>query len=276
MKDKACPSEADLISFVDSALTPERLKFIATHVERCRSCEGTVKTLASLIEAVAEPLESDVLDIKAHVESVMNRLDEPVVEKRGSFNWVWVGAMATAAAVGLAVFSVRSFSDDGPGQFTARGGTSAHSLARDVGVTLFAKDASVHPLTTGDRITPETRISAAVRNVGKERAFLLLFAIDSHKVIHWIAPEYTVVGSDPASFAIEPSKDERLLPSAVTFDDLNPGSLRILTLLTAQPIHVSSIETLAPEHLTEHTLQKRFPEANLRMMTVEVVRSERP
>jgi hypothetical protein len=111
-----------------------------------------------------------------------------------------------------------------------------------------------------------------VRNLGQGPAYALLFAIDSRQVVHWIAPEFKEPGSDPEALHIVPLRDERLLSTQVVFDDLAPGPLRIVTLVSSEPSHVSQVEALSPSELGSATLSQRFPHAEAREVTVTVTR----
>jgi hypothetical protein len=80
-----------------------------------------------------------------------------------------------------------------------------------------------------------------------------------------------VAGTDPRSTAIEPTLDARPLPTAAVFDDLVPGPLRIIAVVTREPRRVSEIETLPAQELTLERLKRRFAHGDVRETTVLVV-----
>jgi hypothetical protein len=275
MTDKRCPGEDELLSFADADLPPEQLRRIEQHLELCSACAKQVMALHALIADVAAPVASEPLDISEHVTAVMRRLDTPLESQRRRRWLPWGGALAMAAAVALAIgFSGRD--QTSPGELTARGGPATASLSRDVGLQLYAQEQSLRPLEVGDRIRPSTALTAGLRNLGGERAHLLLFAVDARHVVHWIAPEFSAPGSDPEAAPVTPSKTEQLLPTATAFEDLAPGPLRVVAVISKHPTRVSQVESLSAAELDADGLMKRFPRAEIRQYSLVVVPAAEP
>lgn len=275
MSYKACPSEEDLLSFADASLSPEQLERVEQHLLRCASCAEQVATLRSLIAGIAAPLVPDAgpFHAQAHVSAVMQRLDAPLPMPTRPSRMLLGSALAglgAVAAAALLVVQLTGQPELQEGQFTARGNSSEASLSRDIGVQLYAREDGLRALGPGSRIRAHAPMTAGLRNLSKERAYLLLFAIDARQTVHWIAPQFLDPSSDPSAAAILPSQEERLLPSSVVFDDLAQGTLRIVMLITAQPTRVSQIETLSAEELSGERLMARFPQAEIRQATLEV------
>lgn len=224
--------------------------------------------------AAALPFEQP-LDVEPHVAGVMLRLDTPLAVRRGARLLAWCGGLAAAAAVLLLFSQLHAGGAGGTGvhtdaEFAARGGPTLPLLSRDVGVQLYAEQPALVALGSGSRITTKTALTAGLRNVAGEPAYLLLFAVDAERAVHWLAPEYTSAGSNPEAFPIAPAGTERLLPSSVVFDDLARGSLRVLALISKTPLHVSDIEALSPRELGAEALRKRFPHAQVRAVSLDV------
>ena len=276
MSYKSCASQEDLLSFVDAALAPEQLARVEQHLVRCPSCAQQVATLREVIASIAAPLvsrEGQAFDPKLHSLAIMERLDATLAARTRPNKLPWGGVLAglgTAAAAALLVFQLTATPELQEGSFAARGGSSESSLARDVGVQLYLKTDSLRPLGPGQRIRAHAALTAGVRNLAHEPAYLLLFAIDARDTVHWIAPQFLDPNTDQRAATIRPSVQEQLLPSSVVFDDLAHGTLRIVTLITAQPMHVSQIEALRGEELTGERLMARFPKAEIRQATLEV------
>lgn len=292
-----CPNPAALLAFVDETLSPEQASRIAAHLPTCTACCDQVNTLRSLIADVAAPLEeAEAFDVHAHVASVMERLDEAPAQTPRVLPRLWFGvgaALAAAAALALwmrdpeqivpniaiatgpAPSSVAALSPGIPvhtGEWAARGGASRASLARDVGVQLYVDAPPLTALESGKRITAGARLTAGLRNVSSTNAYLLLFAVDAQGELHWVAPLFTVAGSDPQSTPIPPGPKERLLGSAVVFEDLPPGALTVVTLLSTAPERVSRIESLAASERTPERLKAHFPEAHVQALSLTVTR----
>jgi len=268
VSDKNWPSEADLVRFVDQDLSPEQLERIEDHVKHCSACAKEVRTLRTLLADLAAHVPGPPLDVPAHVAGVMSRLDTPLPADRPSRRGYFAGALAVAAAALLVVaLGRRGESDAG---LTARGTRPLPSLAREVGVELYAQQRTLSPLPPGSRVGPRTPLTAAVRNAGSAPVYLLLFAIDAGNAVHWIAPEYTVAGTDPRSTSFWPSTAPRPLPTAAVFDDLVPGPLRVVAIVTREPRRVSEIETLPAAELALERLKRRFADADVRQFALFV------
>jgi len=266
MSDKRCPAASELASFVDAALPPEQLQRIEKHLELCSSCARQVIALTELVEDVSAPLpDAAPLDVGAHVSSVMARLDEPVAGAKTSRLWAFGGGVAMAAAALLLWLPRHDASTaTAEGELTARGAAASDTLTRNVGVRLYALARDPVPLGPGDAITTQTRLTAGLRNLGQLPVHLLLFAIDSRNAVHWIAPEYESAGTDPAALSISPAPAERLLPSAAVFDDLAPGPVRVVAVLSRTPLHVSDVESLPGVELVPEALKRRFGSGDVR------------
>lgn len=280
---QACPDEDELLSFADADLPPERLERIETHLQRCAFCEKAVAELRELIEAVAAPVEPRArFDVPEHVGLVMKRLDTPQPAAR-SLTWMGLGGgLAAAAAIVLAVTihggqrgpalapGAEGHAEAPRGEFVARGGPGLASLSRDIGVQLYGVSPAPYALSSGSRIRAGVGLTAGLRNLGKERTYLLLFAVDAKQVVHWIAPEYTQPETNPVAVSIAPSRNESLLPTTAVFDDLAPGRLRVIAVITREPTQVSDVEKLGPTELNADGLLKRFPRAEIRQFLLEV------
>jgi hypothetical protein len=277
-----CPGEDELLSFADADLPPEQLERIQRHLERCRACDEAVARLRELIDAVAAPLPGAPLDLAEHVGQVMKRLDAPQHARRPIAWSRWGGGLAVAAAVALGVAlrggesgvtpvpGAESDAEPPRGELVARGGPGRASLSRDIGVQLYGLSPGPYALASGSRIPAGLGLTAGLRNVGKEPTYLLLFGVDAKQVVHWIAPEYTLPGSDPIATTVAPAPTESLLPTTAIFDDLAPGTLRVIAVITREPTHVSDVEKLAPSELNADGLLRRFPRAEIRQFLLEV------
>ncbi|HKY38242.1 MAG TPA: zf-HC2 domain-containing protein [Polyangiaceae bacterium] len=275
MNDKRCPSEDELLAFADADLPPEQLRRIEQHLELCSSCAKHVMALHALIADVAAPVPGAPLDVSEHLAGVMRRLDAPLESQR-RLRWLpWGGAFVAAAAVALAV-GLSGTEGPSPDQLTPRGGPAMASLSRDVGLQLYAQEQRLRPLEVGDRIRPSTALTAGLRNLGGERAHLLLFAVDARHVVHWIAPEFSAVGSDPEAASVAPSTTEHLLPTAAAFEDLALGPLRVVAVISKHPTRVSQVESLTEAELDAEGLMKRFPRAEIRQYSLVVVPAAAP
>lgn len=271
MNDRRCPTEIELFRFVDADLSPEQLEQLEKHLRSCSGCAKQVAALRALVADVAAPLDAAPIDVAEHVSGVMARLDEPASPRRRPHVAWWAGLLTTAAAMTLFVVLRSEDPDLAQGQFAARGERSEASLSRDVGVQLYAHDRErALPLGTGHRLRADAALTAGLRNLGREPAYLLLFAIDARGAVHWIAPEFSTPDTDPEAVSITPSSSERLLPTAAVFDDLATGPLEVVAVVARRPLRVSDIESLSPDVLREQALKGRFPRTDVQRFSLEV------
>jgi hypothetical protein len=155
--------------------------------------------------------------------------------------------------------------------FQARGEASEATMARDVLVRPCTAKGSLVPLARGAVVDPDVPWTATFRNLGASPAFLLLFAVDSRHVVHWIAPRYARAGEDPAATPLPPSSKQEALGTTAVFDDVSPGMLRVVTVLSPSPTHVSNVEALEGVAWDEALLRRHLPDgADVRETVVEV------
>jgi hypothetical protein len=261
VSDKKWPTETDLLRFVDQDLSPEQLERLDDHVRSCSACAKEVAALRTLAGDIAVPAAGPPLDVAAHVAGVMSRLDTPLTAQRPSRHRLFAGVLAAALAA-AAAFALRKADDSS--ELAARGALGTPSLAREVGVELYAQGRALTALPSGSRLGARTAFTAGLRNSGTATVHLLLFAIDAQSTVHWIAPGYTTAGEDPTSYPIAPSLVERPLPTAATFDDLAPGPLRVVAIVTREARRVSEIEALPAVELAQERLARRFTDGDVR------------
>ncbi len=121
MNHKRCPTEEELLSFVDGELSPEQLRRLDDHVSSCAACRTQVDEWRELIGDIQAPLPpphgaashqtvaseiaaSDTAagQTAAHVAAVMARLDEPVSSAPNQrVLWGWISTVTAAAAAVL-------------------------------------------------------------------------------------------------------------------------------------------------------------------------------
>jgi len=272
---QACPTETELLHFADAGLAPEQLGRIESHLRGCTACTEVVKGLRRLTADLAAQPPGTPIDMRAHVAGIMTRIDAPAPERSNSQRRRWFVTLSIAAAAAVTVVAWRPLLRE-QGEFTARGARSQATFSRDVGVQVYVKRGDLEPLASGSRVARDAAFTAGLRNLAKTPAHLLLFAVDARREVHWIAPEYTQANTNPSAVVLGPSGEERLLPNAVVFDDLAEGTLRIVALIAGQPMQIADVERLTKDELNDAGIMKHFPRAELRQISVNVVRESKP
>jgi|HubBroStandDraft_1064217.scaffolds.fasta_scaffold17456_3 putative zinc finger protein len=261
-----CPTDEDLVRLVDGALSIEQTERLKAHVAQCSRCREREGALRALIEDVKAPVPTRV-DIHSHVLAVMARLDDrnrrpaaPEVRRM----WAYAGVTAVAACVLLSTAYLRRRPEPAADTWQARGGELRATLGRDVGVQSYAATGELRPLISGATIERKTPLTAGFRNLGQTPAFLLLFAVDAHQAVHWISPPYSRPEDNPASTRLQPTVNERMLNTTAVLEDVPPGALRIVAVITPSPAHVSDVETLDGSDLSAARLMVQLPGAEVR------------
>ena len=272
--NRSCPDEARLTRYVDRDLSPEEDRALSEHVQGCAWCRERVERLRALLDAL-RPASLSAEELGRHVSDVMARLDAAPAAaiSGGGSRAAWFALAAAAASIGLwfGVVQLRPHTT-----WQARGGQSAPTIARDVGVQAYAfEGGAARPLTPGAAISRSTALGAGFRNLGVADAYLLLFAVDARGVVHWIAPRYASADSDPEAVRLALTADETWLPDRVVFEDVAPGALRIVSVVTPALAHVSEIEALEAVGASSQAIMQRLQHAEVRELRV-IVKGEQP
>lgn len=267
-----CEKSDELSSLADGELTERRAASLREHLRGCAACQRAFQAQRDVIEALAAPAAA--VDATAAVARLMARLEAderravttpaPSARRRGAP--FLAGALATAAlAATIAIASLGGLSHraDEQGVFRARGGHDAPSLRRSVGVTLRPFGDGGLGALAGE-VDAETTYVATYRNLSPDQpAYLLAFAVDAAGEVHWLYPAYERAGQDPEALPLPYAPIERALPTSVRLDAPAPGPLRFITLIAAEPLRVSALESLTPADLGADALRRRWPGASI-------------
>jgi hypothetical protein len=255
-----CPTSDEWTRRVDGEVTANRADWLDRHASECAACRGAVESLRRLTGDIAAPLVD--APPPGSVERVMRNLDSAAPEPpRRRAAWWAAGGFAAAAAAAAIVFAVaaRGGADGDRGEFTARGGGAGdRRVGATAGVTVYAGGGPIDPpVAVGAR----TRFGASYRNLADTPAYAMVFAVDAAGEVHWIYPAYLDPNTDPTSIELPPSRAEQRLPDQVELADPAAGPLRLITIVSPAPIHVSEIERSTDD------LPARFPDADVREQT---------
>lgn len=262
-----CLTEERLLRYVDRDLSAQDAAAVDAHVARCALCRSQVAALSAVVSELRRPALVD-FDAAQHARAVLERLDHAAAASgKPRRLWIWSTA-ALICAAGVLLASRAGLTPVGTWQ--ARGGAHTASVGRDVGVQLYEAAPSLRALLPNAAIRPASPLTAGYRNLGTRPAYLLLFAVDLAGAVHWIAPAYTQPGTDPSAVLIAPDPDEQLLPHTVQLEDLRPGALHVLTVISRSPAHVSDIEALEPLGVSAQRITNALPEAEVRELRLQV------
>jgi hypothetical protein len=271
-----CLTEAQMLAILDGGIAPNRAEALSAHAAGCATCRAAVAELETFIDDLRAPSEHDD---EAHVQAVMKRLAEPrervpLGKNRAQARWfarAVAGLSVAALAAGL-VFVVRARHEPTTEEssFASRGSKGVASLRRDVGTRIFAGSRSLKALTEHARLGPSTPFTAAYTNLHPSPVYLLVFAVDANASVHWLYPAYTTPKDDPTSISLERTDRERLFPTSVVLDAPAQGDLRIVSVATESPLHVSDIERRALPELTREGLERAFAGASVSELRITI------
>ena len=255
-----CPSRLQWIRLIDEQLTRSEEAKLRRHLIDCHRCQKEHAALQTLTRDLAAPLGREPPSTAA----VLGRLTEPhapdagarpIRARRLAGALGALGAVAALAA-GLALWIGRTPADP----FQPRGGAAAaDTLSRQVGVKVYSP-LGQPALADGARVRADVPFTATYRSV-RARAHLLLFAVDARDQVHWLYPAYLDARSDPLSVELAQHALETPLPDSSLLEDLPPGALRLVAIISQEALHVSDIERRPPGSLTRSQLAARWPAA---------------
>lgn len=260
-----CPRPPELARLLDGELTENRAARVRAHLDACAACAAELDAQRTLVGRIAAPVPGLRLD--AALTSVMRRLDgapAPAARprpRRAIAVALSASGLAAAAAVAIVTLAPRPGAEPDRGAFAARGASA--EWTRKVGVELWALEGAPRRLSKGDRLAPGVALVGAFSNVDPGPAHLLAFALDAGGAVHWLYPAFDDARSDPASLRLEGSVVHRALPESVILQDVPPGPLRFVLVVTPEPLRVSAIEAAAPTDRTPSALRARWPAARV-------------
>ncbi|HET8538477.1 MAG TPA: hypothetical protein VFL83_01265 [Anaeromyxobacter sp.] len=258
---RACPPPRELTRLIDGEVTENRAAELRTHAAACGACARELEAQRTLVARVAAPVPG-VPSEGAH-EALSRRLDaaerprDAVAPSRRA--WAVGGLAAAALAVVVVVPLVRGAPDRG--EFQARG--APVEWTRKVGVELWALDGGPRKLAAGDRLAPGVALVGSFSNVDSAPAWLLAYALDARGEVHWLYPAFVDPRSDPGSIRLDASVVQRALPDSVVLEDVPPGALRLVLVVSRAPLRVSAVEREPAAGRTPEALRARWPDARV-------------
>jgi|GEM_PF-3330691 len=252
-----CPSEQQVIAAALGELSPDQATLVGQHIAQCDACGEQMHAHCGLV-ALLRPDAADPGEAAVFSRRVMNRCGTAPKQVVPLYRRPWAyGSIAVAAAA--AVWLSRPGTLTHEDAVAARGSVVRSSLDATPDVLLLRgsallpiQDAELHP---GDGIT------LRYWNPSDEPIYLTAFALDADATIHWIYPAYMDETQNPMSVRLERSVEGTLLAEAMEPENPANGRLRIVALLTPDPLTVRDVEA----RLTRgsHDLRRTFPTASV-------------
>ncbi|MGA9524489.1 MAG: hypothetical protein WBV82_23740 [Myxococcaceae bacterium] len=269
----SCAAPEELLMLHDGELRENRARELREHLGQCLFCQREWTQQQELLRAIAAPVE-ETSPLELRVAELMSRLPEHPVRGRGLRSravWGWgLGALAAGFVLVFGVIDIGARYPDVP--FHARGGGESETVSQRVGVSLYALEDPLRKLDPGANLHAQTGLMAAYRNLDARPVYLLLFGVDARGAVHWLQPGYTDPATNPSSVRLDSGTGQVPLPESVVLGDPEPGTLRVYSLVTREPLQVSDIESLPPGQLTAESLGRRWPNAAVTELLLKLSR----
>ena len=258
-----CARSRELTRLLDGELTENRAAALRAHLGTCGACATELETLRQIVARVSAPVPDVPPD--GALAAVMGRLaseDAPPRRRPGVARLALaLGGLAAASAVAVVAVILLPHEARDRGEFSPRG--APMDWSRKVGIELWALEAGPRRLSPGDRLAPGVPLVGSFSNVDAAPAYLLAFALDGRGEVHWLYPAFMDPRGDPASIRLDASVVQRALPDSVVLEDVAPGGLRFVFVVTREPLRVSSVEAAAVRERTPEALRARWPGARV-------------
>jgi hypothetical protein len=170
-------------------------------------------------------------------------------------------ALLAAAAAALTLVHHQRGIPDPQEVIAARGVAEARVSATVQAFVGRTAPGQAAALLEGAQLGPGDGILVRYSNPSEGRAFLMVFALDATREIHWLHPAYLDAASDPASLELRPGAAGQTLDEVAEPEDPAAGALAVYALLSEEPLTVKAVEArLAARQAPVHEL---FPEAEV-------------
>ena len=235
-----CPPAEELLRRELGELLTHRANEVEQHLLVCASCVQRRRDQLELLAELSSPPPLQVSD-SAFIEGVLRHCDTPeradAMVPRRSVRWV-VGLAAAAALAASWLFVPRLAQQQG--SFVARG--AKHQAADATFVEVLRVRANGLEPIRGATLRPGDGIGVRFSNAGLTLRYLMVFALDSQREIHWIYPAYLDPASNPRAVTLASQRTVQLLDEAVEPEAPAPGALRIVTMVLSEPMTVKDVE----------------------------------
>ena len=137
---------------------------------------------------------------------------------------------------------------------------SSHEIAPVTPDVLLLRDKTLLPVEHAE-LHPGDGLVVRYWNSSDEPVYLAVFAIDANSAVHWVYPAYLDAAQNPASIRLERAVEGKIMGEAVEPEKPAEGPLRIVALLTSEPLSVRQVEAQLARRLGR--LTEIFPNARV-------------
>jgi hypothetical protein len=243
-----CPSEESLLRAELGELEHHLTLELAEHEASCPRCHALLREQRRLLADLAAPpaFSQSEPEFLAAVLERCSAASEPAPTFRSTRRGA-VGPTARSRAPLYGVLALAACAclwllrPAAPVEHIAARGSSHNALAPVRIEARLVRDGALLPLD-GAELHAGDGITARYVNQSTRPAYLALFALDAAGAVHWIFPAYLDPASNPSSIPLAASQTSRLLEDSVEPEAPAPGRLRVVAVVSEQPLAVKEIE----------------------------------
>jgi hypothetical protein len=170
--------------------------------------------------------------------SACQKSGAPTVPSSQARSWAPLTALALAAGIAL-YFGIAPSKDDLRGIWTARGSRGA--TKEGLGVEVLVVRAGQSLPVEGATLHRGDGFAVRYWKTTMEPTYLMAFAIDAAGELHWIYPAFLDPASEPPAFPLAVGED-RLLGEVFEPESPAPGPLRVVAIITSEPLTIHVVE----------------------------------
>jgi hypothetical protein len=189
----------------------------------------------------------------------------PAPKRRSSRRTAWTyGALAAAAcvAIGVAVWPPNRPNEVATVEtIAARGNPDAGLTATVQAFVGHATPGAAPALLEGATLHPGDGILVRYSNPSARDVYLMVFAVDEQRNVHWIHPAYLDEKSNPTSLKLDQRVTDRVLPEVAEPENPALGQLQVYAVLSALPLDVKSVEGKVA--ISARPVSELFPQAEV-------------
>ncbi|OJY26149.1 MAG: hypothetical protein BGO98_36885 [Myxococcales bacterium 68-20] len=269
-----CPRHDVLIALGDGELPESQARSVRAHAGGCTRCQSELAELDAIADDLRAPMPGALGRRSAEdfADEVLAKLDARRTEPRESRIPRWIGLLAAAAVLPLAVTAAHHLAQAprATSEWTARGGSSAPATMRTLVTFGRVSGTTFEPLADGARLEADALLAAEIGGTEGPPRFLLAFLVDGAGERHWIYPSYEPGAPPPSSIALPVTVTPRVLGSMVRLDRPASGRARLVAIVLQRSESVDYIEQAPRGELSSEQLEAHYPGALVITTSVEV------
>ena len=235
----ACPQSEKVASFLDEQLSVAETKQFEAHLGTCTTCAAELEETRDLFASIKAGGELS-LDDAAFMEGVMDAIETPARGGRRRVYYALAAAVALLVLLPLVLLNAPAPSD--PGVFTPRGKPDQTLKSLVDAIPFVVNGDTILPLDEKTLLTADDGLTFQYTNQSEEPVYFMAFAIDVQRDIHWFYPAYLTESSDPEAYLLSRNSRDRLMPDIVQAEDVPPGVLTIMVVLSTTKRTVKRVE----------------------------------